>query len=81
MSAQLTDDMRLGKTRQAIIATGIRPQSEMILVIVLTSLIINWEREIQMVYPSVRITQQKFDSDAHWMIVNYERLDDFPESQ
>jgi SNF2 family DNA or RNA helicase len=76
-SALLADDMGLGKTRQAIIAAGIRAQGKTILVIVLTSLIINWEREIQMVYPDARIAQQKFDPDAQWMIVNYERLGDF----
>jgi SNF2 family DNA or RNA helicase len=76
-SALLADDMGLGKTRQAIIAAGIRAQGKMILVIVLTSLIINWEREIQMVYPDARIAQQKFVPDAQWMIVNYERLGDF----
>ncbi|PBP81325.1 hypothetical protein CCL20_20210, partial [Pseudomonas syringae] len=48
-SALLADDMGLGKTRQAVIAAGIRAQGKPVLVIVLNSLIINWQREILMV--------------------------------
>jgi superfamily II DNA or RNA helicase len=76
-SALLADDMGLGKTRQAIIAAAIRAQGKPVLVIVLTSLIINWQREIEMVYPQALIAQQKYDPQAHWVIVNYERLGDF----
>lgn len=76
-SALLADDMGLGKTRQAVIAAGIRAQGKPILVIVLNSLIINWQREILMVFPDAHIALQTFDSEAQWNIVNYERLGDF----
>ena len=38
---------------------------------------INFEREIQAVYPDARIARQRYQTDAQWMIVNYERLGDF----
>ncbi|MBX8588651.1 DEAD/DEAH box helicase [Pseudomonas cichorii] len=75
-SALLADDMGLGKTRQAIIAAGICRKDGPVLVIVLATLLINWEREIQMVYPTARIAQQVYDPEAEWLIVNYERLGD-----
>lgn len=76
-SALLADDMGLGKTRQAVIAAAIRAVERPILVITLSTLIINWQREIQMVYPDARITQQTFNREAQWIITNYERLGDF----
>ncbi|MFA1030656.1 DEAD/DEAH box helicase [Pseudomonas syringae] len=76
-SALLADDMGLGKTRQAVIAAGIRAQGKPVLVIVLNSLIINWQREILMVFPQAQIAMQTFDESAGWIIVNYERLGDF----
>ncbi|WP_178098705.1 DEAD/DEAH box helicase [Pseudomonas sp. H3(2019)] len=76
-SALLADDMGLGKTRQAVIAAAIRAVDRPILVITLSTLIINWQREIQMVYPEARVTQQAFDTDAQWIIINYERLGDY----
>ncbi|KTT49664.1 helicase [Pseudomonas oryzihabitans] len=76
-SALLADDMGLGKSRQAVIAAGIQSAGEQILVVVLASLVINWEREIQAVYPDARIARQRYQADAHWVIVNYERLGDF----
>ncbi|NVZ63643.1 DEAD/DEAH box helicase [Pseudomonas gingeri] len=76
-SALLADDMGLGKTRQAIIAAAIRAAERPILVITLSTLIINWQREIQMVYPQARIGLQAFDPAAQWVITNYERLGDF----
>lgn len=54
-SALLADDMGLGKTRQAIIAAAVRAANRPILVITLSTLIINWQREIQMVYPEARM--------------------------
>jgi SNF2 family DNA or RNA helicase len=57
-SALLADDMGLGKTRQAVIAAAIRAGERPILVITLSALIINWQREIQMVYPHARIALQ-----------------------
>ncbi|EGH05547.1 SNF2-related:helicase, partial [Pseudomonas amygdali pv. aesculi str. 0893_23] len=41
------------------------------------SLIINWQREILMVFPEAQIALQTFDAQADWIIVNYERLGDF----
>ncbi|WP_295460790.1 DEAD/DEAH box helicase [uncultured Pseudomonas sp.] len=76
-SALLADDMGLGKSRQAVIAAGIQSAGERILVVVLASLVINWEREIQAVYPDARIARQRYQADAQWVIVNYERLGDF----
>ncbi|WP_248767870.1 DEAD/DEAH box helicase [Pseudomonas sp. MWU12-2345] len=76
-SALLADDMGLGKTRQAVIAAAIRAAERPILVITLSTLIINWQREIQMVYPQARIGLQAFDPAAQWVITNYERLGDF----
>jgi SNF2 family DNA or RNA helicase len=76
-SALLADDMGLGKTRQAIIAAAIRAVDRPILVITLSTLIINWQREIQMVYPEAQIAQQVFDPAAQWIITNYERLGDY----
>ncbi|WP_235811971.1 SNF2-related protein, partial [Pseudomonas amygdali] len=70
-SALLADDMGLGKTRQAVIAAGIRAQGKPVLVIVLNSLIINWQREILMVFPEAQIALQTFDAQADWIIVNY----------
>lgn len=76
-SALLADDMGLGKTRQAIIASAIRAEGHPILVVTLSSLLINWQREIQAVYPEARIGQQIFDTSAQWMVINYERLGDY----
>ncbi|ROR60057.1 UNVERIFIED_ORG: helicase-like protein [Pseudomonas psychrophila] len=76
-SALLADDMGLGKTRQAIIAAAVRAANRPILVITLSTLIINWQREIQMVYPEARIGLQVFDTSSQWIITNYERLGDY----
>lgn len=76
-SALLADDMGLGKTRQAIIAAAIRAVDRPVLVITLSTLIINWKREIQMVYPQARIGMQVFDPSSQWIITNYERLGDY----
>jgi SNF2 family DNA or RNA helicase len=76
-SALLADDMGLGKTRQAVIAAYIRAAGKPILVVTLTSLLINWQREIQMVYPDAGIALQILDPSAQWMLINYERLGDY----
>lgn len=76
-SALLADDMGLGKTRQAVIAAAIRANGKPILVITLSTLIINWQREIEMVYPDARVARQTFNAEAQWIIVNYERLGDY----
>ncbi|WP_033974767.1 SNF2-related protein, partial [Pseudomonas aeruginosa] len=58
-SALLADDMGLGKTRQAVIAASIRAAGRPILVITLATLLINWQREIQQVYPSATVAIQQ----------------------
>ncbi|HFX3475223.1 TPA: SNF2-related protein, partial [Pseudomonas aeruginosa] len=73
-SALLADDMGLGKTRQAVIAASIRAAGRPILVITLATLLINWQREIQEVYPSATVAIQQDTPEAQWILVNYEQL-------
>ena len=60
-SALLADDMGLGKTRQAVIAAHISAAGRPILVVTLSSLLINWQREVLAVYPDAKIAIQKHD--------------------
>jgi superfamily II DNA or RNA helicase len=76
-SALLADDMGLGKTRQAVVAAEIQAAGRPIMIVCLVSLIINWEREIQAVRPDAKIARQRYDPDAEWVLVNYERLGDY----
>ncbi|EMO0454850.1 DEAD/DEAH box helicase [Pseudomonas aeruginosa] len=76
-SALLADDMGLGKTRQAVIAASIRAAGRPILVITLATLLINWQREIQQVYPSATVAIQQDTLEAQWILVNYEQLSPF----
>ncbi|RRV04576.1 DEAD/DEAH box helicase [Pseudomonas sp. v388] len=76
-SALLADDMGLGKSRQAVVAAEIQSAGRPVLIVCLLSLIINWEREIRAVNPDARIARQRFDNDAQWVLVNYERLGDY----
>ncbi|AZL70081.1 DEAD/DEAH box helicase [Pseudomonas oryziphila] len=76
-SALLADDMGLGKTRQAVIAAHISAAGRPILVVTLSSLLINWQREVLAVYPDATIALQKHDPHAQWMLINYERLGDY----
>ena len=76
-SALLADDMGLGKTRQAVIAAAIHAGDRPILVVTLSSFLINWQREIQVVYPDANVALQVFDASAKWMVINYERLGDY----
>ncbi|MCQ9422306.1 DEAD/DEAH box helicase [Pseudomonas sp. LJDD11] len=76
-SALLADDMGLGKTRQAVVAAEVQAAGRPIMVVCLLSLIINWEREILAVNPQARIARQRFDSEAQWVLVNYERLGEY----
>ncbi|MFO7073920.1 SNF2-related protein, partial [Pseudomonas aeruginosa] len=76
-SALLADDMGLGKTRQAVIAASIRAAGRPILVITLATLLINWQREIQEVYPSATVAIQQDNPEAQWILVNYEQLSPF----
>jgi superfamily II DNA or RNA helicase len=76
-SALLADDMGLGKTRQAVIAAHISAAGRPILVVTLSSLLINWQREVLAVYPDAKIALQKHDPQVQWMLINYERLGDY----
>jgi hypothetical protein len=76
-SALLADDMGLGKTRQAVVAAEIQAAGRPIMIVCPVSLIINWEREIQAVRPEAKIARQRYDPDAEWILVNYERLGDY----
>lgn len=76
-SALLADDMGLGKTRQAIVAAYLQAAGRPIMIVCLVSLIINWEREILAVLPDAKVSRQQADSEADWVLVNYERLADF----
>ena len=75
--AILADSMGLGKTRQAIVAA--KETTGGAIVICPASLKINWQREINYVYPtdSVVIVQgskmPKLNSDS-WIVINYDIL-------
>lgn len=76
--ALLADDMGIGKTRQAIIATGESTDkgSNNILVICPASMKITWEREIHEVYPGdeVEIIGETNPRKPVWYVVNYDQL-------
>ena len=77
--ACLGDDMGLGKSRQAVVATRMAAGAQRVLILCPASLRINWEREIRAVYPKALIGM--VGEDRHetlygcaWVIANYERL-------
>lgn len=77
--ACLGDDMGLGKSRQAVVATRLAAGEGRVLILCPASLRINWEREIRMVYPDAVIGMVGEDRLAtlygcQWVIANYERL-------
>lgn len=81
-SALLGDDMGLGKSRQAVVASRIAAGRGRILVVCPASLRINWMREIQSVFPSDRVGMAGEDRMAmlhgcRWVVANYERLGGF----
>ena len=78
-SALLADDMGLGKSRQAVVASRLAAGSRRVLVVCPASLRINWEREIRAVYPDARVGMVGEDRLAtlhgcDWVVANYERL-------
>ena len=78
-SALLADDMGLGKTRQAIVAAHLASVDSRVLVVCPASLCLNWQREIQAVFPGQAIGlvgehgMQRL-KECRWIIANYERL-------
>ena len=73
----LADKMGLGKTRQSIIAVK-EGGSLGTLIVCPASLKINWQREIEMVYPGDEIRIMKSGEmpiDGKWFIVNYDILE------
>jgi SNF2 family DNA or RNA helicase len=75
----LADDMGLGKTRQAVVAGRLAANRAIVLVVCPASLGINWQREINAVYPTARVASVgRHGADelrkADWIIANYERL-------
>ena len=55
LGAVLADDMGLGKTIQLIAYLLVRPQDEPVLVICPTSVVGNWQREIQRFAPALKV--------------------------
>ncbi|GKS86972.1 DEAD/DEAH box helicase [Acidovorax sp. SUPP1855] len=77
--ACLGDDMGLGKSRQAVVATRMAAGEGRVLILCPASLRINWEREIRAVYPDAIVGMVGEDRMAtlhgcEWIIANYERL-------
>lgn len=77
--ACLGDDMGLGKSRQTVVAARLAAGTGRVLILCPASLRINWEREIQMVYPDAVVGMAGEDRIAalhgcQWVIANYERL-------
>lgn len=77
--ALLADDMGLGKSRQAVVASRLAAGKGRVLIVCPASLRINWEREILAVYPQAVIGMVGEDRistlyGCEWIIANYERL-------
>lgn len=76
--AILGDDMGLGKTRQAVMAAGESSEGD-ILVVCPASLKINWQREINAVYPEDKVYVFGRDAgpiiDQTWYVINYDILE------
>ncbi len=75
-SALLADDMGLGKTRQAVVAADIVARGTgRVLIACPASLMVNWTREIRLILPQASVCSQRYDAEARWVVVNYERLE------
>ena len=82
--AILADEMGLGKTRQAVMAAG-ETSDDTVLVVCPASLKLNWEREINMVYPEDEVVvlaggdpedaRGKLTLNTAWIVINYDILD------
>lgn len=75
----LADDMGVGKSRQGAVAARMAAGSSIVLVVCPASLCINWQREINAIFPDEKvafISQHSMAecAQANWIIANYERL-------
>lgn len=75
--AILADSMGLGKTRQAIVAA--KETTGGAIVVCPASLKINWQREINLIYPTDRVTivqgsKEPKNRDVDWIVINYDIL-------
>jgi hypothetical protein len=73
------DDMGLGKSRQTVVACWLAAAGGRILIVCPATLRINWEREIQAVFPGAAIGMAGEDRPGallgcQWVIASYERL-------
>jgi hypothetical protein len=73
------DDMGLGKSRQTVVACWLAAAGGRILIACPATLRINWEREIQAVFPGAAVGMAGDDRPAalrgcQWVIASYERL-------
>lgn len=78
-SALLGDDMGLGKSRQAVVASRIAAGRGRILVVCPATLRINWMREIKEVFPADLVGvvgEDRVDmfKACRWVVTNFERL-------
>ncbi len=77
--ACLGDDMGLGKSRQVVVSTRMIAGTARVLIVCPATLRLNWQREIQMIFP--RAIVGIVGEDRHetlrgcdWVVANYERL-------
>src|SRR3990167_1757438 len=75
--AILADSMGLGKTRQAIVAA--KETTGGAIVICPASLKINWQREINLIYPTDGVTivqgsREPKNRNVPWIVINYDIL-------
>lgn len=81
-SALLADDPGLGKTRQAIVAAHIKAelirresgQRTQIVIAAPASLLVNWQREIAMLFPDDVVSVRAYSGEARWLVCNFELL-------
>lgn len=76
--AILADEMGLGKSRQAIVAVG-NKSGVLNVVVCPASLKLNWEREINMVYPEDKVLVGSIPDalkiyEPAWLVINYDQL-------
>lgn len=81
-SALLADDPGLGKTRQAIVAAHIKSElirresakRTQIVIAAPASLLVNWQREITMLFRDDVVAVRAYSAEARWLVCNFELL-------